>query len=370
MRIGIDARMYGPRHSGIGRYVEQLIKHLGMIDTDQEFVVFLKKEAFDTFVLPNDRWKKVLADIHWYGVDEQLHLTKIIKQEQVDLMHFPHWNVPLMYRNPFVVTIHDLIMFHHARRDASTHGALLYAIKDRLHRHIVRSTAKRARHIFATSEFTKKDIAETLGVGEEKISVTYQAPFQNAECRMQNAESFFETLHIESPYVLYVGNAYPHKNLETLIDAWKLFVAEYPGYQLVLAGKESPWYETLKGQARGVGSIVFTGFVDDTQLALLYGNAHLYIFPSVYEGFGLPPLEAMTYGIPVISSSASCLPETLGNAALYFEPTDMHDIVRALEKGTGNEEMRYLLRKNAKDELARYSWNELAASTLQIYLAA
>ncbi|OIO19768.1 MAG: hypothetical protein AUJ37_01830 [Candidatus Magasanikbacteria bacterium CG1_02_41_34] len=368
MRIGLDARMYGPRHSGIGRYVEQLVAHLCLIPGDHEFVVFLKKEVFDTFVLPNERWKKVLADIHWYGVDEQVHLTHIIKREHVDLMHFPHWNVPLMYRDPFVVTIHDLIMFHYARRDASTHGALMYVIKDRLHRYIVRSTVKRARHIFATSEFTKRDIVNTLHVSQEKISVTYQASFENVKLMEQNAQTLLKNFYIEKPYVLYVGNAYPHKNIGTLIDAWKIFSREHPTYQLVLAGKESSWYETLKDRARGCGSIVFTGFVDDSQLAALYMYAHLYVFPSLYEGFGLPPLEAMTYGIPVISSGASCLPEILGNAALYFETTDIYDIVRALEEGTGNDEMRYLLRKNAKDETIRYSWNELAQRTFQTYI--
>ncbi|KKS53053.1 MAG: glycosyl transferase, group 1 [Candidatus Magasanikbacteria bacterium GW2011_GWD2_43_18] len=360
--------MYGPMHSGIGRYVEQLIAHLGQIPSEHEFVVFLKKEAFDLFVLPNTKWKKVLADIHWYGVDEQLHLTSLIKQEDVDLMHFPHWNVPIMYRDPFVVTIHDLIMFHYARQDASTHGPAVYFIKDRLHRHIVKSAATRAKHVFATSEFTKHDIVETLHIDSAKISVTYQAPLtiSNKQLTINNLAKKF---HIDSPYVLYVGNAYPHKNLETLIDAWKVCSREYPEYQLVFAGKESPWYETLKNNARGIGNIVFTGYVDDSELVQLYQNARLYVFPSLYEGFGLPPLEAMAYGVPVISSSASCLPETLGNAALYFDPTDASDIVRALHEGIRNEDLRYTLRKNAKDELARYSWNTLAKRTFATYIA-
>ncbi len=367
MRIGIDARMYGPMHSGIGRYVEQLLLHLGMIHTDHKFVVFFKKEAFDTFILPNASWKKVVADIHWYGVDEQLRLTSLIKKEHVDLMHFPHWNVPLMYRDPFVVTIHDLIMFHHARRDASTHGILMYTIKDNVHRKIVKSAATRATHIFATSQFTKQDIVTTLQVAEEKISVTYQAPLTiiNKQLTISN---LLKKLHIDAPYVLYVGNAYPHKNLGTLIDAWKIFFSEHPEYQLVLAGKESPWYETLKHNARGIGNIVFTGYVEDSELVELYQHARLYVFPSLYEGFGLPPLEAMAYGVPVISSSASCLPEILGNAALYFDPSDAHDIARAMEHGI-EEDIRYMLRQQAKDELARYSWKQLAESTFQTYMS-
>jgi len=366
MRIGIDARMYGPRHSGIGRYVEQLIAHLAQIESEHEFVIFLKKESFDSFSVPNNRWKKVLADVHWYGAAEQMKMPGIIKKEQVDLMHFPHWNVPVFYHGPFVVTIHDLIMFHHARRDASTHNAFVYVVKDRLHRWLVRYVAKKAKHIFATSEFTKKDIVETLGVDERNISVTYQAPLiiNNKQLTINNLSQKF---HIDSPYVLYVGNAYPHKNLETLIDAWKMFSRDNPEYQLVLAGKESPWYEKLKGKARGTGSIIFTGYVTDEELSALYKKAHLYVFPSLYEGFGLPPLEAMTYNIPVISSSSSCLPEVLGNAALYFDATDAEDIVRALEEGTENEDLRYVLQENAKEELARYSWETLAKQTYTQY---
>ena len=361
--------MYGPTHSGIGRYVQELITHLGMINTEHEFVVFLKKEAYDTFVLPNKTWKKVLADIHWYGGEEQVRLSRIINREHVDLMHFPHWNVPLLYRGPFVVTIHDLIMFHYARRDASTHGALVYKIKDTLHRFIVKHAVTRATHIFATSQFTKDDIVNTLHVPEKKISVTYQAPFEHAKNGAEDAGAVLEIWHIQKPYVLYVGNAYPHKNLEKLVDAWRVFFQRNPEYQLVFAGKDSPWYESLKAHARGVGSIIFTGFVDDAQLSALYENAHLYVFPSLYEGFGLPPLEAMTYGVPVISSSASCLPEVLGDGAMYFDSTHVDDIVHALEQGTGNEELRYDLRKNEKDEVKRYSWKRLATETYDTYVA-
>ncbi len=361
--------MYGPSHSGLGRYVEQLIEQLKEIDTINEHVIFLKKEMYDTFELPNAKWKKVLADISWYGVEEQIKMPVIIKKEHVDLMHFPHWNIPLLYRGPFVVTIHDLIMFHFSRMDATTHGRLVYWIKDMLHRFVVRSAAKRAKHIFATSEFTKQDIADTLYVDAKKISVTYQAPFLNKQLSISNKQSVLETCSITKPYVLYVGNAYPHKNLERLITGFQQVNKQWGDtHQLVLVGKKSVWYEKLEDAVGFDSSIVFTGFVSDPELNVLYEHASLYAFPSLYEGFGLPPLEAMTHNIPVVSSSASCMPEVLGDAALYFDPESTDDIARTLDEVVRNEEIRYTLQQNAKHELTRYSSKKLASQTLDAYM--
>lgn len=372
MRIGIDARMYSATNSGLGRYVEQLILHLGAEQDEHEYVVFLRQEMFATFVVPNSQWKKVCADIAWYGIREQLFLPRIIAREHIDLMHFPHWNVPWLYRKPFVLTIHDLIMFHFSRKDATTHGPLMYAFKDWVHRVLVRSCARRARHIFATSEFTKQDIVDTLHIDPKKITVTYQAPFSSEHIARADQDDVLTYHGISRPYVLTVGNAYPHKNLERLTDAWGRFVQDYPEYQLVLVGKPSPFFDRVEEHvhAKHYPRIVFTGFVSDEELAVLYDQAHLYAFPSQYEGFGLPPLEAMTHGVPVISSSASCLPEVLGSAAMYFDPESVDDMVRALTEGARNEELRYALRQNAKDELKRYSWNRLAAQTRAIYLRA
>ena len=379
MKIGIDARMYGPVHSGLGRYTEQLIEQFKTLDDANEYVVFLKREQYDAFTLPSKKWKKVLADIHWYTVGEQVKFPFLIQKEDVDVMHFPHWNIPLLYRKKFVVTIHDLIMFHFPRSEATTLGPFMYALKDYAHRFVVRMAAKRATHIITTSEFTKHDIVETLNADAKKISVTYQAPFLDNRQQTTDNRSILQKCNISSPYVLYVGNAYPHKNLERLIEAWNIFLDEHTTYQLVLAGKDSLFYERLKNIAAKKQSvstevapdtfhnIVFTGYVSDEELNVLYTNAHLFVFPSLYEGFGLPPLEAMIHGVPVVSSSASCMPEVLGSAAIYFDPEDVQDIARVLEAGVQNMDMRYDMKQQAAGELQRYSWEILAKKTLQIY---
>ena len=369
MRIGIDARMTG-KGFGIARYTEQLILHLLQMDTVNDYVLFLRQENWDAVPNNTPRIKKVLADIRWYSLHEQLRFTQIIKKEKVDLMHFVHWNIPYFYNDPYVVTIHDLIMFHYPRPEATTLGPLKFWIKDMAHRVLLQKIACKAKHIFATSEFTKKDLHQTLKISFEKITVTYQAPFQK-DVNGEIGEGAQNKYNITKPYVLYVGAAYPHKNLQRLMDAWKLFEQKYgSNYQLVLSGKENYFYTELKKYQQknaSTSQIIFTGFVSDEELSALYQHASLYVFPSLYEGFGLPPLEAMVHSVPVISSNRSCLPEVLQNAASYFDPEKIEEIVAALHTGLIDNTVRETLTVQAQSVLKKYSWKKLAEQTLDVY---
>ncbi|HAZ28738.1 MAG TPA: hypothetical protein DCY48_03115 [Candidatus Magasanikbacteria bacterium] len=378
MIIGIDARMLGFGY-GLGRYVQQLILHLIRLQTTNTYVLFVQRS--DALVesgmqqemrnAPNVRI--VFADIPWYGWKEQYALIPLLKKERVDLMHFPHWNIPLLCRGPFVMTIHDLTMFHYPRPEATTWGPIMYWVKDHAHRAVMKSAAHRAAHIFVTSEYTKQDIHATLHVPEQKMTVTYQAPY--TICRpdeQENQHILFDRYGIHEPYILYVGAAYPHKNLETLMRAWKIYTETYDThYDLVLAGKENYFYTRLKQSALVSGLArqpIFTGLVSDHDLAVLYHHANLFVFPSLYEGFGLPPLEALVHGVPVIASERSSLPEVLGEAAVYVDPESPEDIAARMNEVLRNEDIRSLLRENAKHELARYSWDTLARQTAQQYL--
>lgn len=368
MRIGIDARMFG-KGFGIARYVEELILHLEKIDTQNEYVIFLKKENYDGFKPTNKNFTKILADIPWYGFAEQWKFPALIKKQNLDLMHFPHFNVPIFYRETYIVTIHDLIMFHYPRQEASTHGPLLYKIKDKLHRAVICNAFTHAKHVLVTSEFTKNDIHKTLRTPLEKMTVTYQAPFESSNTSKENSESILKKYQIDKPYIMYVGAAYPHKNLEGLLAAWKIFQKKYgEPYQLVLIGKENFFYTKLKTTLLPLSKdVVYTGFVPDEELSSFYNQATLYVFPSLYEGFGLPPLEAMTHGVPVVSSNRSCLPEVLEDAALYFDPEKPEEIADTLYKGVVENHIRETLRQNAIPVLAKYSWQKLAEDTLSLY---
>ena len=375
MRIGIDARMLGPKQAGLGRYLEELIKHFKTLNWPEntELVFFLKKENFANFDLeiPGVKITKELAEIPWYSLKEQTHFPYILRKAKLDLVHFPHFNVPILYNGKFVVTIHDLIMYHFPREEASTLGPVKYWIKDRVHRLVLRHAIKKAHKIITPSIFTKNDLIKTLNAPEEKIIVTHLAAEKNLLSDMpttNSATTIFQKQIIGRPYILYVGNAYPHKNLETLIEAWKIFNSEYSkNYDLILAGKKNYFYKKLILKYNTVHNLKFAGFVPDEELPKLYRGASAYVFPSLYEGFGLPPLEVMQYYVPVISSSASCLPEILQDAAYYFDATDPKNIAHAINKILTDKNLRLNLNAKAQELLPKYSWKKTATLTQSIY---
>lgn len=363
--------MYG-HGFGLARYVEQLVKHLQKIDHENQYVLFLRKDNFDHLELTADNFKKVLADIPWYSWREQLQFKHFIKKQKVDFMHFPHWNIPLFYKDPFVVTIHDLIMFHFPRAEATTLGPITFWLKDRVHRWVIKNAVKNAKQIIVTSEFTKNDVNKTLGVPLEKMTVTYQAPFKYEKAIVaDDVYPILTKFGINKPYILYVGSSYPHKNLEGLLKAWKIFKDKYEhDYQIVFAGADSYFYKRLvkSAEAQAVkDSFIFTGLVNDYELCALYRKASLYVFPSFYEGFGLPPLEAMTYGVPVASSNFSCLPEVLGEAALYFDPESPEQMADVINKGLTDKNIVFELKQRAIQELQKYSNEKLVEKTLHVY---
>ncbi len=379
MNIGIDARMLGPKQGGIGRYVEQLVKHFD-INTPHHgnptrLVVFLRKDNWN-LVPESSKIKKVLADIPWYGWREQVILSKIIKKEKIDLMHFPHWNIPIFYNKPFIVTIHDLLLLHYPTREASTLGPISYFFKNIIYRAVLNHAIKKSKHIITPSEFTKKDIIETFKISAEKITAIHLAPVPNLDLQTPNSEkNILNKYKIAKPYILYVGVAYPHKNLKGLIDAWKIFCDTHgDNYKLVMVGRNNYFYKKLKKYVYEMQekntekqNVIFTGFVSDEELPTLYQNASLYVFPSFYEGFGLPPLEAMQYGVPVASSQAGSLPEVLGNAAYYFNPSDIHEITNAIWKVLTDEKLRQNLNKNCAQLIHNFSWKKTVKDTSDIY---
>ncbi len=363
MKIGLDCRMLGPAQGGLGRYTEQLVHNLLRIDSHNEYVLFLRQANFASVTTSNPRVTKVLADIPWYSWREQREWPALLATHHLDLMHFPHWNIPLAYQGRFVVTIHDLIMYHFPRPEATTLGPLKYWVKDRIARYVTKQAAKRAQHILTTSEFTKRDLVQTLGISHEKITVTYQAP------TLLPAPSP-SAVTTDKPYALYVGSAYPHKNLENLVQAWREVDSQTNGqFRLVLVGAASPFYgrlEKLMATAQ-IPHLIRIGHQSDAELAAWYQGAAAYVFPSLYEGFGLPPLEAMHYGVPVAASDASCLPEVLGSAALYFDPTAPDDIACVLRHILTDKATAETLVAAGRHHAAQFSWQKLAQQTLAVY---
>ncbi len=368
MRVGIDARLYGPKvgGGGLGRYVEQLVNELQETDHENRFVLFLKKENFDACRITNPLFEKRLADVHWYSLAEQTRLPAIIDAEQLDLVHFPHWNVPLRLKTPFVVTIHDLILLDEPRSArATTLDPIRYAMKYAGYRLVLRHAVEKSKKIIAVSNATKDSIRKHFThIDEQKIQVIYEGVTELPQA--PHAPPL-----LPSPYFLYVGNAYPHKNLEALLHAFSFFHKLHPEVTLVLAGRRDVFYERLEKELDEIDvpreRVRFIASPDDAALASLYRDASLYVFPSRLEGFGLPPLEAMSQGVPVAAARTSSLPEVLGDSALYFAPDDIEEMVRIMEQALTDKATRARLIASGHEQVKKFSWKTMARETRELY---
>lgn len=370
MRIGIDARFFGSVGKGLGRYTQKLIENLEKIDRQNEYFVFLRRENFEEYQPSNPKFQKVLADYRWYTFSEQLNMPRVLRQYKLDLVHFPHFNVPIFYGGKFMITIHDLILLHYPTTHGTTLSPFFYGLKFLAYKLTIGLAVRRAQKIITVSEFTKKDILEKYkNISEAKVAVTYEACDKPADIAPANAEGILRKYGIIKPYILYVGNAYPHKNLESLVRAFFQLKKKRNDLNLVLVGKEDYFYSRLKRfvKTSGASGVIFADFVPDEDLASVYQNAALYVFPSLYEGFGLPPLEAMVNGVPVASSDRASLPEVLGPAARYFNPESLDEMARAIEEVLDSGESRQALIKNGYAQIKKYEWERMAEETLEIY---
>ncbi|MFH1233869.1 MAG: glycosyltransferase family 1 protein [Patescibacteria group bacterium] len=394
MIIGIDARFYGPISKGLGRYTQEIVDNIIKIDKVNKYVIFLGPENYQTFnVIDSDytnsahpnRVKKVMVNIRWYGFKEQLLFPFYIWREHLDLMHFPHFNVPLACPVKFIVTIHDLILIKYPTLRATTLNWLFYKIKNLVYRLVILSAIKRAKKIIAVSEFTKKDIVHQFKISPEKIVVTYQGVAKSffpldkegrGDFSLLDKKKFLLDYKITKPYLFYVGNAYPHKNLEGLIKVFQRVILKYSNLRLVLVGKEDYFYNRLKNYAKELNlwlenktnsKIAFLGFIPDDKLNILYNQALFYIFPSFYEGFGLPPLEAMANGCPVISSNRTSMPEILGQSACYFNPGDQENMFQQIERLINDNNLRQQLVNRGYEQVQKYSWQNCVKKTLEVY---
>lgn len=391
MRIGIDARFYGPIGKGLGRYTQEVVDNIIKITSADlsekesasfDFVIFLSPENFDEFICDRSNVKKVCLAIRWYSWQEQLIMPFYIWREKLDLIHFPHFNVPLFTPVKFIVTIHDLILTRFQTLRATTLSPVIYRLKNLAYRLVIWGAVKRARKIITVSEFTKQDLIAKFKVAADKIVVTYEGVANLAKGRdslfvakLDNQETL-KQYHITNNFLLYVGNAYPHKNLEILLRAFSHLIIKKPDLRLVLVGKEDYFYDQVRNIARTLNlwqkenvnsPVIFPGYVSDAQLEILYSEAGAYIFPSLYEGFGLPPLEAMAKACPVLSSNRTSLPEILGEAALYFDPENETEMIEKIWRILNEQDLRQALISKGLEQVKKYSWWQCAAETLQVY---
>ncbi|MFA6497645.1 MAG: glycosyltransferase family 1 protein [Patescibacteria group bacterium] len=370
MRIGIDARFYGPRvgGGGLGRYVSELVNALQQVDRENEYILFLKKENFHECAISAPNFSKRLVDIPWYSVEEQRRMPREVRLAKVNIMHYPHWNVPVFSRVPFVVTIHDLILLEDPMSArATTRSAFVHGVKSVGLRLALEAAIHRSKHIVAISQYTKRSILEHFRVPSGKISVVY-----NGIRPPSGGESVdLNRFGVRAPYFLYVGNRYPHKNLEMLLESFADFCRMDSQTMLVLAGKDDVFTRELQKHAKALGisneRLLWIDTPTDALLARLYIDTSLAITPSRIEGFGIPPLEALSFGVPVAASRASSLPEVLGESVRYFDHDDASGLTRLMHEAIVAPELWSALRNKGVAQAETFTWKKTAKAMCEIY---
>jgi len=358
--IGLDARMIF--YTGIGRNVYNLCTRLPALDPANQYLLFIRPE--DRTAMPALASNCTIVDTisTIYKLAEQTEHLRILQGAGLDLLHVPHFNIPVRYQGRLVVTIHDLIQAHFPSQQG-----LKAQVKRLGYRTVISQALRKADRVIAVSRYTRDDIIRTFHTAEDKIQVIYNGVDEAPPIPTVSEDAAAAVLSqygIAKPFLLYVGLSSPHKNLDRLIEAFSHFRRDHTEFQLVIAGKKDLRYlPSLEEKITRYGllnKVVLTGYISDAVLQTLYQSARAFVFPSLYEGFGLPPLEALTHGLPVASSNASSLPEVLGDAVIYFNAADTADMVHAMS------DVIQQPRKKLPPQ-PQFSWDAISKQTIEVY---
>lgn len=366
VKIGIDVRLWS--QTGIGRYIRNLVSELLILDKKNEYFLFANSSDIPEIKssLKNTAlFQIVRADIPWHSAREQFEFPKLLNKFELDLVHFPYFSIPIFYKKPYIVTVHDLIINSFPTGRASTLPQPLYQLKRIGYSVVLKTALKKAKKILTPTSATKKEIEKNYRISPSKIVIT-------PEGVDSKITDFTPILFQEKiPYFLYVGNAYPHKNIELLIDAFVVFRERNPEYMLKLVGQEDYFYKKLKEkvQRNSIQNIEFLGFIPDNTLGALYKNALATVVPSLMEGFGLTALEAMQQKSLVIVSEIPALSEICKDNAFYFKATDALSLAKTFEEVTHLKKEEVMKRiEKAYKHAHTFSWKKTAMKTLDVYL--
>ena len=364
MRIVIDARMMGPMNTrGIGRYVEELVRAMLVLNTQHQFVLLERHPETSPF-LNHPQVEHIKADIQWYTFREQLFMPRILRQARADLIHVPHWNVPFFYRGSFITTIHDVLLRRQPfSAKISTRHPLYARFKHLVYRGLLWDVVSRAKIMLLPTEFVRDEMRAFYHPVEERMVLTGEglSDFPLAD---------FSRVPL-GQYLFYVGSAYPHKRLDLLLDAWTVISKTHPELQLVMAGEKDLFMSRYiaRVEQEKLPRVMFPGRLTDPELRAFLERATLFVFPSSHEGFGLPPLEALSFGCPVVSSDVPCLMEVLPKAGVFFFRDGVQDdmiraINEALDPASRARERVQSVRQMVRE---KFSWMHVAERTIKAY---
>ncbi len=358
--IGIDGNEANvEKKVGVSFYTLNLLRWFKKLaNKNLKFLIYLKNQPNQDLPQENNffKYKVIPGNFLWTQINLPFSLYN---KRLIDIFFSPAHYLPRFSLVKTVVTIHDLSFLYFPKE---------FLLKDLIQLKLwTKYSIKKANKIIAVSKTTKKDIIKNYNIPEEKIEVIY-----NGYEKISNTKSEKFTIKIQNkPYILYVGTIQPRKNINVLIEAFSKFKLLYPDYQLIIAGKKGWLYKDIFKKVIDFGledCVFFTDYISENQLIFLYKNAFCLVIPSLYEGFGIPLLEAMNFDCPVISSYSSSLPEIAGDAALYFDPNNYLDLVEKLKLLRENSDLKKDLIKKGKERIKQFSWKKTAEQTLDLII--
>ena len=371
MKVAIDIRRM--TEFGVGTYIRNVVRTLARLDRDSTyFLIGSAARVAECGPLPPNFQPVELA-----GRDDtvkgNLAFRTIVKRLGCDLVHIPHlfW-IPRGLGCPYVLTVHDLLDHMYGSRNAS-------GVRRSLHFHLTRRVLRKAARVIAVSQFTKNEIEKLLAIPDDRIEVVHNAideRFLHGHATDADRELIAQRYLVNYPFILYAGAIRPHKNVVRIIEAFSALKSElqkeqqYPDLKLIIIGDDLSSHPRLRRTVvRGCvqNDVRFLGFVPIEVLRIFYDVAKIFVFPSLYEGFGLPPLEAMAHGTPVVTSNTSSLPEVAGNAALLVNPENVFEIRRGLQRVLLDPVLRAGMKQRGYEQAQRFSWTSSVSRILEIY---
>jgi len=363
--IVIDARLYGPQHTGLGRYTKNLLIALKNLSD-------FKKYQFTLLVYPEleveikndlgDNFNYLSTNLRHYSIKEQIFLPRLLKKLHPDLVHFTHLDKPIFYIGKSIVTVHDLIRHFSKGPDTSTKNPIFYWPKYWGYLLMTRIIFAKS-HLIVPSNFWRNYIIKKYNFSPQKIITTYEA----VDPKFLIKSSSFSSLKSRiSNYILYTGNLYPHKNIDIVLKA----LTKLPEIKLKIICARSTFTARIEKQISNYQlqkQVEFLGYVPDSKFSQIYHQALSLVHPSFLEGFSLTGLEAMSLDCPVIAANSSCLPEIYGDSVLYFDPKNSDELVTQISKLQKSKTLRQKLIKLGHQQVAKYSWSKTAQKTLNFY---
>jgi glycosyltransferase involved in cell wall biosynthesis len=371
MRIAVDIRrMYD---FGLATYIRNVVRALGRVDEENEYLLVGSSSRFEQLGELPDNFHYLPLQNPETTFANYLEMHRVINANAVDLIHVPHtFYRPLITKAPYVITVHDLLDYMYRAR--TTNG-----MRRMMHSYLTRQVMHHAARIFAVSNFTKRDVGRYFDVKPAKIEVVYNAldeSFMRGHSTPAEQEMVRGRYQVNSPFLLYAGRISPHKNVARIIEAFSALKGElakedaYPDLKLIIIGDEVSKNPDIRRAVIRSGmqhEVRFLGYVSIDVLRIFFDMAKVFVFPSLYEGFGLPPLEAMAHGTPVVASNTSALPEVVGNAALMVNPENVFEISRALQRVLTDQCLRDRMKLAGIEQAQRFSWDASVLRMLEIY---